>query len=267
MTVQRKKNTTINVFDDSVLLFPLGKLGGYKSQGFCDVGEHLDGDRFVLTLAHAYNDLKDLFLWWEINREMAPSQPPAGKLDKRFGQSCGIDSHVFRLMSGWLVEARVLLRSQKIVIENGLFADTIAKLDEKAMTSWRSLCEFSWSDDATLNKNLTELRTYLVKVRSDGTFHYEYVKPLAQGFVSHFADPSKPESSYAFATYGKNLEESRFLFGDAAITAMCGNMADGQLVKFQNTLTAYLRDSHFSFRAVVKKYMAKRGFAYHCLES
>lgn len=265
MTATRKKNTKLDIYDDSVLLFPLGKLGGYEAKGFCQADEHADSDRLVLMLAHAYNDLKDLFLWWEINREMAQFPPP-GAIEKRFGQFCGMDNHIMRLMSGWLVETKVLLKTEKETINSAFFADTISKLEADRKSAWESLCLFAWSKPKDLPKDLQDLNTYLVKVRAHGTFHYYQTEPLATGFAKHFSDDSKPESKLAYATYGANLEESRFFFADAAITAMCSEMADDQLPKYNDALVSYLKKAHWSFRAIVKKYMAKRGFAYQTVE-
>jgi hypothetical protein len=260
LSSKSKKTAKLAILPESVLLQPLAEMVGYEASSFCSEAEFLPEDEFVLTLAHAYNDLKSYFFWWEVNRELGPNGPP--KISKEFGQFAGIDNHVFRLMGSWLVEMMVLLKEKKSILGASNFSAVISSLSRTDTAAWKSLCDLALVADHDLPKEIKALKTFLVKVRSHGTFHYNQTKPIGSGYTKHFAQPSKPESKFAYASYGKNMEESRFYFADAAITRMCQEMAPGQLATFQKNQTTYVKNANHAIRSIVKKYLELRGFSF-----
>lgn len=218
-------------------------------------------------LSHAYNDLKSLFLHWDVLHEFEPPKPPLGALTKERGQFCGMDNQLFRLLSGWLREMTVLIKSEKDgAIQAPMFQRTIRRIDPEYCKSWESLYHFSCSDDKMLSEKIQGLRKFLIKVRSNGTFHYDHLKLLGQGYVTHFKDSTKPEAELAFSINGNTWEESRFMFADAAVVAMCSNVAEGNLDCYQETMIHYLKDAHRSIYAIVDRYMRQRGFPHKFTE-
>ena len=57
----------------------------------------------------------------------------------------------------------------------------------------------------------------VMKIRNSIAYHYYQPKKLVQGYKKHFLEsPRSEHNALAYSSFGKNMEESRFYFADAA---------------------------------------------------
>jgi hypothetical protein len=100
-----------------------------------------------------------------------------------------------------------------------------------------------------------QFRAWLVKVRNNAVSHYYNPKALMQGYRRHFfEEPPAPYNEFAFASLGASLEETRFYFADAAVSAYYHQVLDpggGHM----EAAGAHLKRVNAVLRGLVSKYM------------
>jgi len=261
---EKQKDRRRELKSDSVLHFPLGPLGGYPISALFHDERYRDLDELILALAHVYNDLKAALIFWEVNREFAAPIPETGRISKFFGQNVGLDNYAFRLQVGIVVELVQLLKEKKSVFSHNLWRQVLGKLSRKVSADWRKLFQLV---DATAKKGSFEKRllTLLVKIRSHGGYHYYQTKPFADGYLHHFSSTG-PEAAHAYVCIGKNLEETRFFFADAAISSITNSWKADLGGNFDEEFRKYLKAIHSSIRTIVCTYFRVRKIPYSKLE-
>ncbi|MDB5038838.1 MAG: hypothetical protein JWQ35_2366 [Bacteriovoracaceae bacterium] len=241
---------------DSVLNFPLGPLGGYDPKKLFDKTEFSKLDGFVVSLALIFNDMKTFILLWEVLRENSPAPAKDKKGSKHHGQFFGFNQHLFRLQASAFKELTELIAKHRDLFKSSIWERTLKKLNAKDLARWENLVSLSIGKEGS-DKWAKELGIFLTKIRTHGGFHYHYIKPIKSAWQRFFKD-SAPHSEYAYVCYGKNYEESRFFFADAVFQEIAVELKKDLSKNFDLEFGQYLRDLHFSIRAVVAKYMNRR---------
>lgn len=171
---------------------------------------------FVLLLALAFNDIKALCWVDDQLRKGAPekkaSEPP--RADPYPGNWVGTLKTFDRLSSGVVNETYRLVRSyaRKGVFKTPLFERAHRNLARRYRDTWKAFLRDAEHPDAE------RLRSYHKNIRNAVGYHY-YTggKAMTTGYRAHVAFmPGNPMSDRAWASFGKNMEESRFYFADAA---------------------------------------------------
>lgn len=252
-----KKIPKIN--DDSVLHFPLTELWGFDPKKLFEKPEFLKGDQLILTLALAYNDVKGLLFNWEILQEFAPEKPETG-ICKFDGQAAGMLNQSFRHQIGFLHELIKLLNSQKTVIESQIIKDIESGLPPDGMKSWNELKRLALGKK--IPEELKPFRTAIAKIHDKGAFHYDS-KILINPYIQHFKR-EQPQSDYAYVCFGKNLEESRFFFADAAIADYHNSIFAKDL---GGKLAEYLRHTNIGLGHLIMTYLKSHGIEFVVVES
>lgn len=243
--------------DDSVLLQPLGKLHSFDpSKIISNTAVPSEVDLLVLALAIAYNDLKDIMFWQGINQELTSPIPNEGQVDKSFGQRCGIDNHLFRLSCSWLVEMLTLLEKNSEALKTSLWQKLLKKMSVEQKSAWHDLLSLmNLTESSGIKKQkLREILRYLIQVRSHGGFHYYQTKPFANGYRGHF-DGKTPQQTKAYVSVGKNLEETRFFFADAAATVTTQRFAADLSINPNEYIPQFIKKSHIGIRGVIYAYL------------
>jgi hypothetical protein len=176
------------------------------SQEFCD---------FMLALALAYNDYRDVFIAHVLLDDETPSylKTPTSAL----GEFAGIKAHLMRALMGILHELLVVIEKNREIVESQQFARLEKHLRPKARAAWTNVRA------ATGQKPASNPQTrLLVFARNNVSFHYG-PKALGLGFRSTFTTASA-KSPYVSA--GSQMATTRFYFADAAAESYIRNIGD-----------------------------------------
>lgn len=239
--------------NDSVLHFPLAPLVSFDSSLLFKDTKYLQADSFIVALALVYNDCKDLLHQWEVLQEFRPKPPKKG-VSAQFGQFCGMMGHCFRQQVGLLNGLLELLDKNRRRLSSPILNEAISALSGKARDGWSELEALAASE--SIPPKLKPIRSLITLIRNKGSHHYD-TDVLKSGYVAHFGQ-SGPEHERAYISYGKNLEESRFYFADAAITGYHDRKMNKVDPSFHNTLAKYLRGLHPALRGLIGRYLRIR---------
>lgn len=204
---------------DSALLkplpdFDLAVLRKYPVETFNSDSPEVD--RFVLTLAIAYNDLK-AFEWnYQL---MSDAAPKTAIIDAQVGQAHGMKIWATRFTISVIHE---LLLAIKDASDAGITAHPRIKaaqalFKQHAREKWDQLERLATERVDGESKSVKDLLDWFVKIRNNLAFHYGQSKPLLSGYRQLFIE--EPKTGYnevLYASIGTNMSESRFYFADAA---------------------------------------------------
>ncbi|MBN1825467.1 MAG: hypothetical protein JW958_04305 [Candidatus Eisenbacteria bacterium] len=174
---------------------------------------------FVLALALAYNDLRDL-----LELHLALNEPKPTELvpyTKQYGAFHGINHHLYRLIVGMLHELMKLVRNHRQSTEHPVFQAVVMRLPKKVRLDWATL-----SSVASGQENDGRLGRALAVVRNKVVFHYD-PGAIGRGGKFHFASVER-DRRRAFVSRGQNMAESRFYFADAASAGWLPTIMGGE---------------------------------------
>lgn len=171
---------------------------------------------FVLLLGLAFNDIKALCWVDDQLRKGTPDWDTAGpaKADPYAGNWVGTLKTFDRLSSGVLTETYYLVRSyaQRGVFKTPLFERALRRLERKQRAFWRAFVEDAQHPTAK------RFRTYHENLRNAVGYHYSKAgRVMRDGYRAHVAmKPGNPMCDRAWASFGRDMEHTRFYFADAA---------------------------------------------------
>lgn len=165
---------------------------------------------FTLLLALAFNDFKSLA--WAVEQLMRGKPADEETPDPYRGNWIGTVDFFDRLSSGLIWEVYGILRSYADVIASDLVRRAVGRLQPTFRGYWRRFVADANHPDSQA------VREYHGALRNGLAFHYRRAgQPLLAAYGVHFAkDPSSPIRGRAWVSAGRNAEESRFFFADAA---------------------------------------------------
>jgi hypothetical protein len=177
----------------------------------------------LLALALVFNDLKGLALM----RDAIAGMPPKPfEISEHAGEWGGLELQMYRYQVSVLHELFKALSSFTSVLESEEFRALVASMPANAKGQWDELVAIA---SGTARAEETELGGLLARIRNSIGFHYYNPKTLADGFQYVFAGEGQHDGTrQAWASFGKNMEETRFYYADAAV--------QGALVQIQGKL-------------------------------
>ena len=198
---------------------------------------------FMLALAVVFNDLKGVYLLAEF---IAPLEPPVREVSGHAGQWRGLDLQVHRIRIGLIHELLQLIEEFKLEAMSEEINSLLQNAPRKTKSDWTDLVSIS------LKKGQPSERAFarrLVQIRNNVAFHYHQPKRLVAGYRDHFFNsPKNPSNEYAYCSIGENMEETRFYFGDAAISGALASL-QGETAQ-KDFLPALIRVSESINRAL-----------------
>lgn len=171
-----------------------------------------DTDAFVLSLALAFNDLKDLaWMFQQVSYcEPADKSVPNPQL----GQWKGMSIYVTRHLIAHAHEVVNALKEadRRGVLETPEWCEALGLCPPAVIESWAKLVGTARGepgDDPFLK--------FLVMVRNNVAFHYDQPKALMSAYLRAFPNPpTSAFNTHAFVSLGDRAEGCRFYFADAA---------------------------------------------------
>lgn len=165
---------------------------------------------FVLALALAYNDLRDIFLARILLAEVAPTDSKTPTPHAALSNGLGIA--LLRAQAGTLHELLKLVAEKQSQLSHPIFVKTLGKLHKVGRSAWNAVVT------AANNKPAHDPMTKaLLFCRNKVAFHYD-PKEIRRGYLLRFGSQStndpRPLLSRGFA-----MRNRRFYFADAAAEA------------------------------------------------
>lgn len=231
----------------------LATLETFDPEAFAsDERDAIDVADFMLALALAFNDFKDLLLghWLLLGQEPVDVTTPTPEL----GAFGGMHLHMYRLMLGFLHELLVLLKENLYVRSIPAFTKVEKQLSSKARNAWKKLVAAVEADKSTDN----DVR-FLLLARNKVAFHYDR-KVIGRSFRRAFPAGG---SANPYVSRGASVSSSRFYFADAAAQAYLREVfgrpdVEHYLLQRQDFFVSVGQALH----ALVTTFVVSRGFAW-----
>lgn len=197
--------------------FELAPLERFDRNLFACEGVDRDLNGFVLSLAQIYNDLKCIF--WVI-KLLKEGREEASGVTAYKGQLSGFDSQMYRYLIGILNELMGLISKRQDVLDNDKFQRVVFLLLPEHRENWVKIVDSSKKSKQIDPEKLTpldDLKVFLDRIRNDSSFHYYHSGNQIKGYdYWRSGNPSDFGKDYLYASFGKNMMETRFFFADAA---------------------------------------------------
>jgi hypothetical protein len=206
---------------------------------------------FVLALALAFNDLKDLLLvdsllLGEVPQDRHTPSPELGA----FG---GSHLHFLRVLFGVLRELLYLVKREKVTYESSCFQSVIRNLPKQRREAWQKLVDASEADTSSD----ADVR-FLVIARNTVAYHYDR-KGMGQGYRRAFTSSPEPP----FLSRGSSISTTRFYFADRAAQSYLQHAFGQQdLENYFLQNQRLISDIAFALFSVVTGFINTRGFGW-----
>jgi hypothetical protein len=250
----------LKIGPESALRFPLAGLTGFNPGKLFDVIAFEESDKLILTLGLIYNDFKQTLQFSFILNELRPPQIVSDPPNKHHGQISGTFGWLGRIQVGILEELRVLLKDNEDLIQRRPFEAAVARLKKDELKLWNLLLDLA--DVRTGNDPwVAALKKFLTKARANGGYHYKYNTPLMRGYIDFYKNPVNPENKLAYMSMGRNLEQTRFYFSDAAMEAQTKSFIEEtglEKTEFDERFLEYINALHVTIRYLIEDYLKVR---------
>lgn len=218
-----------------------GKLLGVDKEAFFAKKE-LAG--VMIALALAFNDIRMALKAFPSARQ-ATSLIEAGE---RAGTQLQVAGQIFSMIR----EVLVVLDEQKSILALPDFQSLLSKMPEDAKASWDRLVDAASDKTAGAGK-------LLVVIRNNVGFHYG-PKALALGYAGAFLSESKdPLLERAVYREGETMEDTRFMFADAAVEHALENLTKMPVADLYRELERLAEDANLALRWIVTLYLRAVG--------
>jgi hypothetical protein len=207
---------------------------------------------FIIALAIAFNDLKDL-TWWAYL--LASFEVPTGQEVPSTGQHAGMRVHIHRLCVGLLHEVLVLVEKNLRLTQRPDFLALLRGMASPARNAWDILvAKASGYKAKTRTADEKALGDLLERVRSSNIFHYNSRDAL-NGYDLFVK--ARPGSGQAYLSAGKDMEATRFYFADAAAQQLTNGLLGDAKVSV-DSLEKDLRNLNLALNDIVRSYLRHR---------
>jgi hypothetical protein len=209
---------------------------------------------FVLSLALAWNDCKDISYARELLRRSKPGGDPCHS--RVWGAYGGIDLHVFRLEVSAIRDLLELFARNRSLLESEGIADMVKLLPPNPKHAWQALVDIAQGGEPS------DVMGRCIKlVRDELAFQYDPEK-VYRGYRHHFFDEDR-EDEVAFVSRGGSASASRFYFADAATLGHVDGIPGGQQWEgLRADVHATLTSISWALMGVVDQFVRRRAGAY-----
>ncbi|HEY6214933.1 MAG TPA: hypothetical protein VIW45_21720 [Vicinamibacterales bacterium] len=206
----------------------------------------------VLSLAVAYNDVKDLVFAQQLLPLVWPGE---GKPTAARGQYSGIHLHLTKLLAGVINELAELMEKNASARNSGAFLRVIRLLPSEAREAWQAV-EAAVAAVGPRSDRFGKLVYY---ARMKVAFHYDR-KEIAHGYRLAFTNPA---AGPPYVSRGRNMASTGFYFADAAVDAYMRNAADAETAaEFFAAGWEVLKEINHALREIVLRYVNARGYGW-----
>ncbi len=162
----------------------------------------------------------------------------------------------FRQQIGLLFELVELLEKNEEVLNHDLIKRALKKLGKDSAKSWNNLMSLTQGHRSSDAKTAA-IRKAIEQIRHNGSFHYYQTKTLRSGLESHFKriDKTNEHENALYLSAGKNFEETRFYFSDAAITSYNMDIMEKYSKNFMQDLKTYINSLHVAIWGLIAAYL------------
>jgi|HubBroStandDraft_1064217.scaffolds.fasta_scaffold37267_2 hypothetical protein len=208
--------------------------------------------RFILVLAGAFNDMKGVIYAAARLQEVAPI---AREKVSWTGQLAGMQIQTIRLLAGILHELMNMIDKEGAVVDSSEFNAIVARLPAPQRRAWTQVARIARREDGapTAASSGSHL---LCLIRNNLAFHYG-TKVIAKGYGEFFADPTLKFRDKAVVSDGRNMEETRFYFADAAMEQGLKSLTGLSLHDLQGRLNSVGEAMNLALKHIVMAYIAK----------
>lgn len=164
---------------------------------------------FVLALATAYEDFKDIILADQLIQSERPEGQPC--ISAAWGQYNGFQAYLRRLLAGVFHELFRLIERNRDILSGPALTDTVKRMNSEAREAWHAIVAAALSRTSD-----SDLAKVLAIVRNKVVFHYGS-EEILKGYEIRFS--RLDAESRPFVSRGTTMRSSRFYFADAAADA------------------------------------------------
>ena len=249
MTVKQKEKTPCILPD-----FNLAKLQCFDAQAFVsDDKDEQEVCNFILMLALAHNDFKDIF--WAL-RQINKIHPKKTRVTTYCGQIGGMYSHLMKLSIAHLCELANSIKNNIDVLNKPLFKKVLSYVKGENIEYWSSLVGFAQGESDT------ELKRILIRIRGNITFHY-HPKEIASGYKSFMDDETiNKDFRNPYISRGNNWLESRFYFADAAVQGSISKLKTDYKLDMLDDVKKIIDRMNIALYHIVERFCQIRGKGY-----
>jgi hypothetical protein len=148
-----------------------------------------------------------------------------------------------------------LVSASGVLLKEPLLAQCRESLQGEEASAWQSIVDAA---EGTEGKSQDELTLFLVQARNNVGHHYYQPKALLEGYDHHFFGTAPSDlNDFAYASLGKNMEESRFFFADAAAQAYVRSVIDPTQILYFET-SELIKRVNVAIRFFVHTYLLAR---------
>jgi hypothetical protein len=215
---------------------------------------------FVLSLALAFNDLKNLAWFnWEVESGWDRTQPNG--ISSYEGQLHGMRAWHSRMVVALLHEVLLAIREAERagVLNDPEFVACLPGVRSPHRKTWETVRDAAIGETGT-----TPLHKFLLYVRNNAAYHYYQPKALVAAYDRFYHAPESarfaPRNTAAYASLGGTMELTRFYFADAAAQIV---LADQQAENGidEKAVSRLLKSMNAALRYIVEAYLLRRGEA------
>ena len=176
---------------------------------------------FVLSLALAYNDLKDIsWMMRQLDRCQQEGSVPTPELGQWAGMRIFVNRRTFAILN----EVVVAFQRQRPLLERSAIAACVKRFPPHAKKAWKTVIA------AAEERSTSGLWNSLVQVRNNVVSHYYRPKALMGAYWDVFSESPKNEfNRYAYASLGTSMKKTRFYFVDVAPERYYQKVGSGSL--------------------------------------
>lgn len=169
---------------------------------------------FLLALAVIFNDLKGLVWFHHVLTDQRPNESTI--LEHR-GQWYGMGQQITKYAVAVVHELFELIRKRRALLYEDEIQSLTDSMPPQLGKMWATLVSVAMSDDDSVDG---EFARTLRDIRNNLSHHYYDPRRLVAGYHEHFgAESEDPTQNFAYVSFGKNMAETRFYYGDAAVMA------------------------------------------------
>jgi hypothetical protein len=175
---------------------------------------------FLLALSVVFNDLKGILLF---QKAYAHLKPAANEVSPQAGEWRGLEIQLQRYTLALVHELLTLIQTFEAEASGPEVNEWMRDAHPEIRSRWQRLLRVATGRNTRGDPAFTKV---LVQIRNNISSHYYQPKVLVAGFRRHFFEaPKTAMNDVAFASVGRNMEQTRFYFADAALQAAMGKLS------------------------------------------
>jgi hypothetical protein len=205
---------------------------------------------FVLALAVAYNDLRDVAFGINLLEPSRPQGPP--KPTREFGHFGGMQTSLNKALVGIIHETLNLIGKESAAVGHPFFRRVVNSCSPTARSAWTSLVAAAMGE-----AEVQPLSRALMLMRNKVAFHYD-AKEIHRAYEECF--PARDGAPEPYVSAGDSMRSTRFYFADRSVEWYLGSLAlpDGQRL-ILNAGRTFVEQINCALYEIVTKFVPARG--------